>query len=94
VFVAYVACVTLHGNHTSLILIQAVDAAFLAADGDSRSDEGSTLTLSLMAVLGQRGVTIISVILLASIIIIIAFLVAAVCLIRRRRHRYLKVSTV
>ena len=77
-----------------LSLTQAVDGALLAGDGGSGgSDEGSTLTLSLMSVLGQRGVTIISVILLASLVIILAFLVAAICLIRRRRHRYLKVQT-
>ena len=56
----------------------------------STGDGGSTLTLSLLAVLGPRGVTIIAIIICASIIIIIVFLIAAVCLVRRRRNRYHK----
>jgi len=71
--------------------MQVVDGALLKGGGSkSAGDGGSTLTLSLLAVLGQRGVTIIALIICASIIIIIIFLIAAVCLVRRRRNRYHK----
>jgi len=71
--------------------LQVVDGALLKGGGSkSTGDGGSTLTLSLLAVLGQRGVTLIAVIICASVIIIIIFLIAAVCLVRRRRNRYHK----
>jgi len=62
----------------------------MGGGGKSSDDGGSTWSLSLLAVLGRRGVAIIAIIICASIIIIIAFLVATVCVVRRRRHRYHK----
>jgi len=57
------------------------------------ADDGSaSLTLSLLAVLGRRGVTIIVLVICACAVVIIAFLLATVCLVRRRRHRYQKAA--
>ena len=52
----------------------------------------ATLTMSLLSVLGPRGITIIALIICVSIVIVIAFLLAAVCFVRRRRHHYQKAA--
>lgn len=74
-----------------MVDIQVVDGAlWTQGGGKAADDDSSTLTLSLLAILGPRGVTIIAIILCASAIIIVLFLIAAVCLVRRRRNRYHK----
>lgn len=63
----------------------------LVEDGStSTGDDSATLSMSLLAVLGRRGIAIIVLIICAAAIIVIAFLIASVCLVRRRRHHYQK----
>ena len=59
----------------------------LGGDGQLSADDNASLTLSLLAILGRRGVTIIVLIICACAVVIIAFLLATVCVARRRRRR-------
>lgn len=76
--------------------IQVVDGAMLnAGDGESGGDQSATDSLTLLAVLGRRGVAVIVLIVCATAVVVIAFLLATVCLLRRRRrHRYRKADGI
>ena len=63
------------------------DALLLGGNGQLSADDNASLTLSLLAILGRRGVTIIVLIICACAVVIIAFLLATVCVARRRRRR-------
>ena len=53
-------------------------------------DDSASSSWSLLAVLGQRGVAIIALIICVSAIIIVSFLIATICFVRRRRLHYHK----